>query len=121
MSVSRLVLAATGASIVAAAGAVLLLSPGCSEPPVQAHTIEHLSPAYTLDRVYKSMKGPSSTQTVSPPPTDASESCRSRRRSTRTCTRRRGPSPAAPLVGVASGASQGGDHRHPDLGILGAQ
>jgi hypothetical protein len=44
-----------------------LLSPGCSEAPVASRTLQHLSPVYTVDREYRSMKGPQSRQTVAFP------------------------------------------------------
>lgn len=46
-------------------------STGCSEPV--ARTYEHLSPVYTVDREYRSMKGPSSTQTIRLPEADSKE------------------------------------------------
>ena len=49
------------AAIVAVVG---LGSSGCSEPASEARTLEHLSPVYTVDREYRSMTGPTSTQQV---------------------------------------------------------
>ena len=50
----RLVLVAAS-SIASAAAVALLLAPGCSVPQVEAHTLEHLSPVYTVDREYRSI------------------------------------------------------------------
>ncbi len=50
--------------VAATVAAVGLGSSGCSEPATQARTLEHLSPVYTVDRGYRSMKGPTSTQQV---------------------------------------------------------
>ena len=44
---------------------------GCSEP--KARTFEHLSPVYTLDREYRSMKGPSSVQEILLPEAETQE------------------------------------------------
>ena len=46
------------------AAAIGVCSSGCSEPATEARTLEHLSPVYTVDREYRSMKGPTSTQQV---------------------------------------------------------
>jgi cyclophilin family peptidyl-prolyl cis-trans isomerase len=44
------------------AGAVAVSGTGCTGP--EARTLEHLSPVYTIDRPYRSMVGPASTQAV---------------------------------------------------------
>ena len=47
--------------------AVVALTAGCSEPAPQSktQTMLHLSPVYTVDQPYRSMQGPTSTQTLS--------------------------------------------------------
>jgi cyclophilin family peptidyl-prolyl cis-trans isomerase len=46
---------------------------GCGEPAAATRTLEHLSPVYTVDQEYRSMKGPSSLQTVQFPEADSKE------------------------------------------------
>lgn len=43
---------------------VATFAAGCADPGPPVRTVEHLSPVYEVDREYRSMMGPSSTQTV---------------------------------------------------------
>ena len=61
-------------AVVAATVLIVSLSlTGCAESSPQARSLEHLSPVYTVDRVYRSMTGPSSTQTIFFPQSDQPE------------------------------------------------
>lgn len=53
--------------------AALSCGGGCSGPALEVRSLEHLSPVYTVDREYRSMKGPSSTQAISFPESDFPE------------------------------------------------
>lgn len=53
------------ASVAGLAATLVLV--GCAEPGPPVRTFEHLSPVYNVDREYRSMVGPSSTQTVAFP------------------------------------------------------
>lgn len=55
------------AGVAASVGLIGIVLARCSEPAIEARTLEHLSPVYTVDREYRSMRGPQSTQQIAFP------------------------------------------------------